>query len=66
MTMIPNQNPATTIPMSLASDPRLAVEILSSQGMINIKTRDATKVILRTIKHQVIAQTTVSIENIFT
>jgi hypothetical protein len=40
--------------MSLAIDPRVGVDILSSEGMKNIRIRDAMKVILRTVKHQVL------------
>jgi hypothetical protein len=51
--MVTNQSPATMIPTSLAIDPKLAVDILSSEGIKNIRIRDAKKVIFRTVKHQV-------------
>jgi hypothetical protein len=51
--MVTNQSPATMIPTSLAIDPRLAVDILSSEGIKNIRIREAKKVIFRTAMRQV-------------
>ena len=51
--MVTNQSPARTIPATLASEPRVGVEMLSSEGMRNIRIIDAKYVILRTGYNQV-------------